>query len=67
MHSVLVTFGNENMYVCSVDNSISEERTHRVQKETRAYYEYKKLMTSKLINRYTKRQIYMTYITDLHT
>jgi len=36
------------------DNSISAEITHRIQKETRAYYEHKKLMTSKLINKCTK-------------
>jgi len=42
------------MYVCLVDNSISEEITHRIQKETRAYYEHKKLIISKLINRYNK-------------
>jgi hypothetical protein len=39
------------MYVCLVDNSTSEEITHRIKKETRAYYEDKGLMTSKLINR----------------
>jgi len=32
------------MYVCLVENSISEEITHKTEKETRAYYEYKKLM-----------------------
>jgi len=42
------------MCVCLFDNSISEEITHRIQKETRDYCEHKKLMISKLINKYTK-------------
>ena len=54
MHCVLVKFGIQNMYVCLVENSISEEITHRIKKETRACYESKNLMTSKLINRYIK-------------
>jgi hypothetical protein len=37
-----------------VENSTAEEITHRIKKETRAYYEDKGLMTSKLINKYTK-------------
>jgi len=40
--------------VCLVENSISAEITHRIKKETRACYECKNLMTSKLINRYIK-------------
>ena len=50
------------MYVCLVDNSISEEITHRIEKGNRAYYAYKGLITSKLINKCTKWKIYMTLI-----
>jgi hypothetical protein len=39
------------------DNSISEEITHRIKKGNRTYYAHKGLMTSKLINRYTKGKI----------
>ena len=44
------------------DNSISEEITHRVKKGNRTYYAHNGLMTSKLINRYTKEKISMTTI-----
>ena len=54
MHSGLVTFGIYNMYVCLVDNSISAEITHRIQKKLEPIMSNKKLMTSKLINKYTK-------------
>jgi hypothetical protein len=42
------------MYVYLVDNRISVEITNRVQRETRAYYDHKKIIISKLINRYNK-------------
>jgi len=44
------------------DKSISEGTTQGIKKGNRAYYGYKGLMTSKLINRYSKRTIYMTLI-----
>jgi hypothetical protein len=44
------------------DNSISEEITHRIKKGNTTYYVCKGLLTSKLINIYTEKKIYMTII-----
>jgi hypothetical protein len=48
--------------VINDDSSISEGTTHGIKKGNRAYYGYKGLMTSKLINKYSKRTIRVTLI-----
>ena len=48
--------------VINDDNSISEGTTHGIKKGCIAYYGYKGLMTSKLINKYSNRTICMTLI-----
>jgi hypothetical protein len=40
---------------------------HRIKKGSRAYYAHKGLMISKLINKYTKRNIYITLIRPVVT
>ena len=46
-------------WIINYGNSISEEITHRIEKGNRACYAYKGLITSKLINKYTKWKMYL--------
>ena len=46
---------------------MSEGMSYRIKKGNRAHYEYKGLMTSKLINKYSKRTIYMPLIRPVVT
>jgi hypothetical protein len=43
-------------------NGISEVTTHRIKKGNGAYYAYKRLINSILINKYNKRNLNLTLI-----